>query len=284
MTEFSNIESQNSKTFGFTTNTVTDPKVEHIEAQTLKYTTGLFVQELADKANEFQAMSKRTDAYLYALLQDCYDEFQVLSQPSSNLASSAQEALDKLCKKKGIKITKQTTLLGKFLKYVFQGADRSKISTYSYVIKYAIKQNIAKETLANEIERVGGIQKIKEASFVEAASKAKDKSAVNLLKAQTEVEQTSMGVVDIPMAMGAVSTLNTGAQVVLIASINADRKFVIRAATSEPSVIRSAVLAANKPKKAIEQVTDADKTDFTVFQVANSVTATHASEEELEAV
>ena len=114
--------------------------------------------------------------------------------------------------------------------------------------------------------------------------KAKDKSAENLLKAQTEVEQTSMGVVDIPMAMGAISTLKTGAQVVLIASINADRKFVIRAATSEPSVIRSAVLAANKPKKAIEQVTDADNTDVTVIQVANSVTETHAAEEELEAV
>lgn len=273
MTEFSNIESQNSKTIGFTANTVTDPKVEHIEAQTLKYTTGLFIQELADKATEFQVMSKRTDEYLYALLQDCYDEFQILNEPSSNLASNAKEALDKLCKKKGVKVTSETTLLIQFLKCVFTGADRSKISTYGSVIKYAIKQKIAKGMLAEEIERVGGIQKIKIASFSDAVQKAKDKSAVNLLKAQTEVEQTSMGVVDIPMAMGAVSTLKTGAQVVLIASINADRKFVIRAATSEPSVIRSAVLAATKPKKAIEQVTDAD---------TNDITAIYAAEEELE--
>lgn len=274
MTEFATIESQDSKTIGFTANTVTDSKVEIIDAWTLKYTSGLFIQELADKATEFQVMSNRTDEYLYALLQDCYDEFQILNEPSSNLASNAKEALDKLCKKKGVKVTSETTLLMQFLKCVFSGADRSKISTYGAVIKYAIKQKIAKGMLAEEIQRVGGIQKIKIASFSDAVQKAKDKSAKNLLKAQTEVEQTSMGVVDIPMAMGAVSTLRTGDQVVLIASINADRKFVIRAATSEPSVIRSAVLAANKPKKAIEQVTDADNTD---------VTAIYAAEEELEA-
>jgi hypothetical protein len=274
MTEFATIESQDSKAIGFTANTVTEPSVEAIDAWKRRYTSGLFIKELADKATEFQALSKRTDAYLYALLQDCYDDFQILNEPSSNLASNAKEALDKLCNKMDIKVTSETTLLIQFLKCVFFGADRSKISTYGSVIKYAIKQKIAKGTLAEEIERVGGIQKIKIASFSDAVQKAKDKSAENLLKAQTEVEQISMGVVDIPMAMGAISTLKTGAQVVLIASINADRKFVIRAATSEPSVIRSAVLAANKPKKAIEQVTDADNTD---------VTASHAAEEELQA-
>lgn len=274
MTEFATIESQDVQNLGTTTNTVTDPKVEIIDAWTLKYTSGLFIQELADKAIEFHSLSKRTDEYLYALLQDCYDEFQILNEPSSNLASNAKEALDKLCKKKGVKVSSETTLLMQFLKCVFIGADRSKISTYGAVIKYAIKQKIAKGMLAEEIQRVGGIQKIKIASFSDAVQKAKDKSADKLLKAQTEVEQTSMGVVDIPMAMGAVSTLKTGAQVVLIASINAERKFVIRAATSEPSVIRSAVLAANKPKKAIEQDTDAD---------TNDVNSIHAAEEELEA-
>lgn len=274
MTEFATIESQDVQNLGTTTNTVTDPKVEIIDAWTLKYTSGLFIQELADKAIEFHSLSKRTDEYLYALLQDCYDEFQILNEPSSNLASNAKEALDKLCKKKGVKVSSETTLLMQFLKCVFIGADRSKISTYGAVIKYAIKQKIAKGMLAEEIQRVGGIQKIKIASFSDAVQKAKDKSADKLLKAQTEVEQTSMGVVDIPMAMGAVSTLKTGAQVVLIASINAERKFVIRAATSEPSVIRSAVLAANKPKKAIEQDTEAN---------TNDVNAIHAAEEELEA-
>ena len=274
MTEFATIESQDVQNLGITTNTVTDSKVEIIDAWTLKYTSGLFIQELANKATEFHSLSKRTDEYLYALLQDCYDEFQILNKPSSNLASNAKEALNKLCKKMDVKVTSETTLLIQFLKCVFFGADRSKISTYGAVIKYAIKQKIVKGMLAEEIQRVGGIQKIKVASFSEAVQKAKDKSADNLLNAQTEVEQTSMGVVDIPMAMGAISTLKTGAQVVLIASINADRKFVIRAATSEPSVIRSAVLAANKPKKTIEQVTDADNTD---------VTSIHAAEEELEA-
>lgn len=244
MTEFATIQAQEVQNLGITSNTVTGPKVEHIEAQTLKYTTGLFIQELADKANEFQAMSKRTDAYLYALLQDCYDEFQVLSQPSSNLASSAQEALDKLCKKKGIKITKQTTLLGKFLKYVFQGADRSKISTYSYVIKYAIKQNIAKETLAGEIERVGGIQKIKEASFVEAASKAKIKAEKKLQSANAKVKSTNLGTVEVPLARDAISNLKSGDSIVLLATIDDKRKFVIRAATSQESVVKAAMLAA----------------------------------------
>lgn len=261
MTEQVTIQAADLEMVTFTANSLSKPDVETIEASELKYRTEVFITDLVAKANTFQDMAKRTDMYLYELLQDCYEAFVVISKEGSNIATKAQVVLDNYCSKQGIAKGKGTSLLGKFMNSVFKGADRSKISTYSYVIKYAVKHQVAKCQLVNEIVKVGGIQKIKEASFKDVAAKAKVKLESNLQEAQTKVSQTSMGVVDIPMALGAVSKLNTNDQVVLIASINAERKFVIRAATSDANVIKSALLAANKPPKAEEKALDDESTD-----------------------
>ena len=274
MTEQVTIQSTDLEKVAFTANTIGKPEVETIEATELKYRTEVFITDLVAKANLFQDMSKRTDMYLYELLQDCYEAFVVVSKDGSNIATTAQNVLDKYCAKHGITKSKDTTLLSKFMNCVFKGADRSKISTYSYVIKYAIKQKIAAGQLVAEIQLMGGIQKIKQASFQESVEKAQAKLEINLQVAQAKVDQTSMGIVDIPNAMGAVSKLSTGEQVLLIATINAERKFVIRAATNDANAIKMAVLATNKPQKPEEKAPKADNT------VANEVIA---GEAELEA-
>lgn len=261
MTKFSTADAQFTQVMGVTGNTVGKSTEEVIEAKELKYRTEVFITELVAKASDFQDMSKRTDMYLYELLQDCYEVFVVIDKESSNIASTAQAVLDKYCTKHGITKGKSTKLLSKFMNCVFKGADRSKISTYSYVIKYAVTNQIASGQLANEIKKAGGIQKIKEASFIDVTAKTKATLENNLQLAQTKVSQSSMGVVEIPIAMGAVSNLNTGDQVVLVATINADRKFVIRAATNDARVIKSAVLATTKPKKVATKKKAEDGTD-----------------------
>jgi hypothetical protein len=252
MTEFATIESQDVQNIGITTNTVSEPSAEIIDAWTLRYTTGKFIKELAEKAKKFQALSTRTDEYLYRLLQDCYDDFQILNEPSSNLASNANQILTNYCKTVGVKLGKDTQVLSRLLKCVFIGADRSKISTYSYVIKFGVKNKVAKGKLFEAIKLAGGIQKIKEASFSEISVKAKTKMEKNLQAALTNVLRTNLGTVDIPMAKSAISKLKSGASVVLVATIDDKRKFVIRAATSEDSVINAAVLAITNSKITIE--------------------------------
>jgi hypothetical protein len=64
-----------------------------------------------------------------------------------------------------------------------------------------------------------------------------------------------MGTVELPSAASAISKLSKGAQVVLIATINEERKFVIRGATSDENVIKAAVLALAKPKSAVTEST-----------------------------
>lgn len=262
MTEQTTIDTNNTQSLGFTTNTVGKSTEQVIEAKELKYRTDVFIKELVAKATEFQDMSKRTDMYLYELLQDCYEEYLVINKENSNIASAAQEQLDKYCAKHGIPKGKGTKVLNKFMNSVFKGADRSKISTYSYVIKYAEKQQIAVGQLANEIKKAGGIQKIKVASFNDVTAKSKATLESKLQEAQTKISQTSMGIVEIPLAMGAVSKLNTGDQVVLVASINAERKFIIRAAISDANVIKSAILSTTKvaAKKEVE-AEDEDEID-----------------------
>jgi hypothetical protein len=263
MTEFATIDAQATESMSFNTNVVGKQKEEVIDIAEQKFRTDMFIKDLLEKVAKFNDYSARTDNYLYDLLQDCYDTFVVISKPSSNIASVACEQLDKYCAKNGITGGKDIKLLSKFMNSVFKGLDRSKISTYSYVIKYGVKHNIATSALAAEIKRMGGIQKIKEASFKEIVTKSKAKVDDKFQKAKTLVSQTSMGVVDIPIAMGAVSKLRAGEQVVLIATINPDRKFVIQAATSDATVIKSAVLAAAKPKETKVQEQDDDIAEAT---------------------
>lgn len=253
MTEFATIEAQDTQILSVTSNTLTAAPVTEDDDSYRKYSTGVFITELVAKASELQDMEKRTDAFLYGLLQDCYEDFQVLSKQNSNLASQAQASLAKYCEQKGIKFGKDAKLMGKFMNCVFYGADRSKISTYSYVIKYAVKQQVASGQLAAEIKRMGGIQKIKVASFVDVVAKTKANFDSKLQQAQTSVQQTNMGTVELPSAASAIGKLSKGAQVVLIATINEERKFVIRGATSDENVIKAAVLALAKPKSAVTE-------------------------------
>lgn len=253
MTEFATIEAQETQILSVTANTLTTSPITEDDNSYQKYSTGVFITELVAKASELQDMEKRTDAFLYGLLQDCYEDFQVLNKQNSNLASQAQAALAKYCEQGGMKFGKEAKLLGKLMNCVFKGADRSKISTYSYVIKYAVKEQIAKGQLAAVIKRMGGIQRIKVASFVDVVAKAKAKHDSKLQQAQTSVQQTNMGTVDVPSAASAISKLSKGAQVVLIATINEERKFVIRGATSDENVVKAAVLALAKPKSAVTE-------------------------------
>jgi bifunctional DNA-binding transcriptional regulator/antitoxin component of YhaV-PrlF toxin-antitoxin module len=249
MTDNTTIESQDTQIMGFTANTVGSPKEETFDLSEHKFRTDVFIKDLVTKASNFQDMSKRTDNYLYELLQDCYETFLVISKPNSNIAAVACDALEKYCTKRKIAGSKGTKLLSKFMNSVFQGADRSKISTYSYVIKYAIANEIAKGCLVDEIKNAGGIQKIKQASFKDVAAKTQMTVESNFQKAQTVVSVSTLGIVEIPNAIGAVSHLTEGDQVLLIATINKDRKFVIRAATSEERAIKLAIVAATKQNK-----------------------------------
>jgi len=248
MTEFATIDAQDTHAMGFTTTTVSNSHEEEFSTFELKYKTGVFINDLVAKATALNDLSTRTDAYLYELLQDCYESFLVINNPNSSIASAAQSQLKKYCDKHGIKSSKSSKLTTKLLNCVFQGADRSKISTYGYVLKYAVKQQVASGELAKEIKRAGGIQQIKKASFEESSEKLKITTANQLHKAQTSLGQTNMGTVEVSQATGAISNLKTGDQIVLIATVTADGKFVIRAATTEAHVINAAVLAVANPK------------------------------------
>lgn len=248
MTEFATIDAQDTHAMGFTENTVSNTHEEEFNTFELKYKTGMFINDLVAKASKFNDLSTRTDTYLYELLQDCYESFLVIDKPNSSIASAAQSQLNKYCSKNGIKNSKSSKLINKFLQCVFQGADRSKISTYGYVLKYAVKKQIATGQLAKEIKLAGGIQQIKKASFAEFAEKSKIKTATELNKAQSSLGQTNMGTVEVSQANGAISNLKTGDQVVLLATMTADGKFVISAATTEAHVVNAAVLAVAHPK------------------------------------
>ena len=70
-------------------------------------------------------------------------------------------ALEAFFKLRGYKYKAETPLVTKVVRAVFGGIDRRRTSTYSLVLRQAIKEKISPLSLAKWIEDKGGIQEIK---------------------------------------------------------------------------------------------------------------------------
>ena len=95
---------------------------------------------------------------LYGILAECLGYAGELTFAESKLRNAA---LDEFFKLRGYKYNAETPLASRVVKAVFGNIDRRRVSTYSLVLRQAIKEKIAPLSVANWIEEKGGIQEIK---------------------------------------------------------------------------------------------------------------------------
>jgi hypothetical protein len=207
--------------------------------------TGLAALE--EKRKQWETTVYRTsNQQLYALLAECYAyggelPFDQAKQRSLILAD--------FCQSRGYVVKKDSPLLTRIVKAVFGNVDRSRISTYSIVLRTAQKEGIAADKLANWIEERGGVQKIKlarSASYVSPSAKAEQAKTTltttnNLAVAKSEV-LSQLADADF-----------MGEQCVLVAQQLADGSFAIKALTRSSTALTAALGAVySEHKKAAE--------------------------------
>ena len=118
-----------------------------------------------------EGVYRTSNQALYAVLAKCLAIAQV---DTTELAKQRNAALEAFYKQRGYFYKKDAPAATRVVKAVFGGVDRRRLSTYSLVLREAIKQKVLATQLADWIEQKGGIQEIRlsqSATFVKPAAK-----------------------------------------------------------------------------------------------------------------
>ena len=108
---------------------------------------------------------------LYAVLANC---LAIANTDTAELAKQRNAGLEAFYKLRGYTYKKVSPPATRVVKAVFGGVDRRRLSTYSLVLREAIKQGVGPARLASWIEQNGGIQEIRvsqSATFVKPSAK-----------------------------------------------------------------------------------------------------------------
>ena len=114
---------------------------------------------------------RKSNEALYAVLAKCLAIAQV---DTPELVKQRNAGLEAFYKLRGYAYKKDAPAATRVVKAVFGAVDRRRLSTYSLVLREAIKQKIFASGLADWIESKGGIQEIRlsqSATFVKPAAK-----------------------------------------------------------------------------------------------------------------
>ena len=108
---------------------------------------------------------------LYAVLAKC---LAIAQADTPEQAKQRNSELEAFYKQRGYFYKKDAPVATRVVKAVFGTVDRRRLSTYSLVLREAIKQKVLASNLAEWIENKGGIQEIRlsqSATFVKSAAK-----------------------------------------------------------------------------------------------------------------
>lgn len=170
---------------------------------------------------------------LYAVLAKCLAIAQV---DTAELAKQRNAALEAFYKQRGYSYKKDAPPATRVVKAVFGAVDRRRLSTYSLVLREAIKQEVLAINLAEWIEKKGGIQEIR-------LSQSK-----SFIKPSTKVEMAREGFDSLPVLATvqseAMSLLadgdRLGERCVLVAEQTANGNFIVRGFTRSSGALSAA--------------------------------------------
>jgi len=196
----------------------------------------------AERITWEEGVYRTSNQALYAVLAKC---LAIAQADTTELAKQRNAALEAFYKERGYSYKKDAPPATRVVKAVFGGVDRRRLSTYSLVLRAAIKQGVLAVNLAEWIEGEKGIQEIKlkqSATFVSAKTKATiAKQEFDSLPELASVKSEAMSQFADGDFMGECC--------VLIAEQAADGSFVVRGLTRAGGAVSAAFAALYSEQK-----------------------------------
>ena len=189
-----------------------------------------------------QGVYRTSNQALYAVLAQC---LAIATADSNAMAKQRNEALEAFYKMRGYKYNKDAPVSSLVTKAVFGEINRSRLSTYSLVIRAAIKEKVMAGNFAEWVEKNGGVQEIRVA---QSANFIQTKTKVAL--ARQKIEHLPVLAVAQSEALSQLADANEMTKTcLLIASQDANGSFVIRGLTRSGGAISAAFAALYEEQK-----------------------------------
>lgn len=222
---------------------VTQPVVQNDEITTTlpvntqpKTLTHTLADLEAERITWEEGVYRTSNQALYAVLAKC---LAIAQADTTELAKQRNAALEAFYKERGYFYKKDAPPATRVVKAVFGGVDRRRLSTYSLVLREAIKQGVLATNLSDWIEQNGGIQEIKlsqSKTFIKPAVKvAMARQGFDSLPVLASVKSEAMSLL--------ADAEKLGECCVLIAEQAADGSFVVRGLTRADGAVNAAFAA-----------------------------------------
>lgn len=203
---------------------------------------------------------------LYGILAECLG---YCGEVSFSQAKARNAAIESFFKLRGYKYSSESPLASKVVKAVFGNIDRRRVSTYSLVLRQAIKEQVKPLSLANWIEEKGGIQEIKlghSSSYVSPKNKAD-------IGRQCFDGKPSIGNAKSELLSYIANAEDMGKACVLLAEQMPDGSFDIKAVVKSAGVINAAYVAVYSQQN---KIIEAAKKEIQAANDANGAIAKQA--------
>ena len=189
-----------------------------------------------------QGVYRTSNLALYAVLAKC---LAIAQADTPELAKQRNAGLEAFYKQRGYSYKKDAPPATRVVKAVFGAVDRRRLSTYSLVLREAIKQKVLATQLAEWIEQNGGIQEIR---LSQSATFIKPTAKVEIAKQQFDTLPELASVKSEALTLLADGDF-MGECCVLIAEQNGEGAFVVRGFTRAGGAVNAAFAALYAEQK-----------------------------------
>ena len=190
-----------------------------------------------------EGVYRTSNQALYALLANC---LIFVGETSVAQAKERNAALKAFYSDRGLRYKEDAPLASRVVRAVFGSIDRRRVSTYSLVLREAMKQHVLPTDLAQWIERENGIQEIRlsqSATFVSPKTKAETARQGFDMLVELAVVKTE--------ALSLMADADfVGNDCVLLAQQQADGSFAVRAVLRQEGLVNAAFTALYAQQKA----------------------------------
>jgi len=214
-------------------------------------TTVALINMEANRISWEQGAYRTSNQALYAVLGDC---LAFCGELTITEAKQRSASLESFYKDRGYTYKKALPLATRVVRAVFGSRDRRRISTYSLVIRQAMKENVSVTRFSEWVEERGGVQEIslgKSATYIKPADKAE--IAKNNLKGKSPI-----GFARSELLSHVADAQYLGDMCVLLAEQQADGSFGVYAVLRQDGLVNSAFASLYALGKEIEDKAKAE--------------------------
>lgn len=209
------------------------------------------ISALSDEASAWEAtVYTNSNNILYSLIQKSYELYKELTSDGDGNLKHRKQALTDFLMLNGLDAYVDKPLASRIIRSVFGNKDRRRISTYTTVLKFIVKQGFTVAEVPQRISELGGVQEI---SLGRAGNALTPKQKASI--ANQKVAETMLASVSSDALSKLVDAETKGEKFAAVLTQESDGSFSINCVVHSNAAVNATLVAfysANKERIAVD--------------------------------